>query len=107
MAATRRERGHIRIDVLYSRFSARARAVVDAAGLVFFLLPAAFWLSLKLYTYAWESYLIGETTGESAWNPVVWPFRAVFFAGFALLCLQALVELRKALPVVFGRPDGA
>lgn len=107
MAYTLRERGHIRIDVLYSRFSARAQAVVDVVGLVFFLLPAAFWLSLKLWTYAYESYLIGETTGESAWNPVVWPFRSVFFIGFALLCAQGVVELRKAWPVIFGRSTGA
>lgn len=107
MAYTLRERGHIRIDVLYSRFSARTQAVVDVVGLVFFLLPTAFWLSLKLWTYAYESYLIGETTGESAWNPVVWPFRAVFFVGFALLCAQGVVELRKAWPVIFGRRAGA
>lgn len=107
MAYTLRERGHIRIDVLYSRFSARMQAVVDVVGLVFFLLPTAFWLSLKLWTYAYDSYLIGETTGESAWNPVVWPFRAVFFIGFALLCAQGVVELRKAWPVLFGRRAAA
>ena len=103
IAYTLRERGHIRIDVLYSRFSERTKAVVDIIGLALFLLPATFWLSLKLWTYAYDAYLIGETTGESAWNPVVWPFRCIFFLGFVLLGLQGLVELLKSFKVIFDK----
>ncbi len=107
MAYTLRERGHIRIDVLYGRFSARTKAVIDAIGIAFFLLPVAFWLSLKLWGYALEAWRIGETTGESAWNPVVWPFRSMFFLGFVLLSLQGSVELIKSFRVIFDKSDGA
>ena len=107
IAYTLRERGHIRIDVLYGRFSDRTRAVIDAIGIAFFLLPVAFWLSLKLWGYAYEAYLTGETTGESAWNPVVWPFRSMFFLGFIILSMQGFVELRKSFQVIFNKTRGA
>jgi TRAP-type mannitol/chloroaromatic compound transport system permease small subunit len=103
IAYTLRERGHIRIDVLYSHFSDHVKAIIDAVGIALFLLPAAFWLSLKLWTYAYDAYLIGETTGESAWNPVVWPFRSMFFLGFVFLSLQGVGELIKSFRVISGK----
>ncbi|KAA3634238.1 MAG: C4-dicarboxylate ABC transporter substrate-binding protein [Proteobacteria bacterium] len=100
-----REGAHIRIDVLYSRFSARRRALVDVLGYLLLFLPVALWLSYRLGTYALEAYHSGEGSGESAWNPVIWPFRAIFFIGFAVLSLQAIVEFIRALKVLTGRSD--
>ena len=105
MAYTLRERGHIRIDVLYSRFSVRTRAVIDLVGMVVFMLPTAFWLTLMLWGYAYDAWQLGETTGESAWNPVVWPFRTTFFLGFALLSLQGVAEVLKTLRVLADAPS--
>ena len=105
VAYTLRERGHIRIDVLYDKFSRRTKAMVDAIGILFFLLPTAFWLSLKLWIYAYEAWVIGETTGESGWNPVVWPFRMIFFLSFVLLSLQSVAELIKSYRVIACKPQ--
>ncbi len=96
-AYTLRERGHIRIDVLYTMFSQRTRALIDIFGYVFLFLPVVCWLTLALWEYALEAYLSGETSGQSAWNPVIWPFRMVFFTGFLLLALQGVAELIKAV----------
>lgn len=102
-AFTLRERGHIRIDVAYNHFSPRIRALIDSAGYLFLFLPLAWWLSYGLWEYAFNAYLSGETSGQSAWNPVIWPFRMVFFAGFLLLALQATAELIKAVYTLIGR----
>jgi TRAP-type mannitol/chloroaromatic compound transport system permease small subunit len=103
IAFTLRERGHIRIDVLFSRFGERTKAVVDLFGYVFLLLPVSFWLCWALWGYAYDAYLINETTGESAWNPIVWPFRMTFFAGFALLSLQGVVETIRVVYLLRGK----
>jgi len=101
-AFTLRERGHIRIDLIYERLSARGRALIDLVGYVFLFLPVAFWLSWGLWKYAYSAILSGETSGQSAWNPVIWPFRLVFFMGFILLALQALAETIKAFQTLRG-----
>jgi len=105
-ALTLREHGHIRIDVLYGNFSPRTRAVIDILGYTCLFLPVAWWLSWGLWKYAYNALLSGETSGESAWNPVIWPFRMVFFVGFLLLALQATVELVKSFQILRGRDSG-
>jgi TRAP-type mannitol/chloroaromatic compound transport system permease small subunit len=103
-ALTLRDGGHIRIDVLYSHFTPKTKAIIDLLGLLILLLPISAWLTLHLWSYAWQAYLSGETTGASAWNPVVWPFRMVFFAGFAMLTLQALAEVIKTFYLLADKP---
>ena len=102
-AYTLRERGHIRIDVVYTHFSPKTRALIDTLGYLFFFLPVAWWLSWGLWNYAYDAFLTGETSGESAWNPIIWPFRLVFFLGIFLLALQSTAELIKALYTLSGR----
>ena len=99
-----REKAHIRIDVLYTRFSPRTKALIDSAGYLLLFLPVALWLSYRLGIYALEAFLSGELSGQSAWNPVIWPFRLVFFSGIFLLSLQGIAELIKAVAVLTGRP---
>jgi TRAP-type mannitol/chloroaromatic compound transport system permease small subunit len=102
-AYTLREGGHIRIDIFYNAFSARTKAWVDALGFLMLMLPASWWLSYALWNYAAAAYLSGEGSGQSAWNPVIWPFRMVFFSGFLLFALQGTVQLLKALAALLGR----
>ena len=104
-AFTLREKGHIRIDVLYSRFSPKLQAIIDTAGYLLLFLPVVSWLSLALWEYWIEAYAYGELSGQSAWNPVIWPFRLAFFSGFALLLLQGVAELIKCVCFLTGRND--
>ena len=101
-AYTLREGGHIRIDVFYNGFGPKAKSLVDAIGFLVLMLPASWWLTYALWQYALTSYLSGELSGQSAWNPVIWPFRIAFFSGFLLLSLQGTVELLKAWATVLG-----
>ena len=101
-----REKAHIRIDVAYSHFPPRGKALVDVVGYALVFIPFGAWLSYRLAEYAWTAFETGETSGESAWNPPIWPLRVVFFLGFALLTLQAVAELAKSLRILIsGQED--
>jgi TRAP-type mannitol/chloroaromatic compound transport system permease small subunit len=85
---------HVRVDIVYSHLSERARLVVDAIGLLVFLLPAmAFfaWLSWPVFVRAFES---GEMSSNYGGLPQ-WPILFMLPLGFALLTLQGLSELIK------------
>lgn len=95
---------HIRIDLLYGRFSRRGKAIVDLFGYLLLFLPFVVLLSESLFDYAYSAMLSGERSGQSAWSPPIWPFRMVLTLGFVLLALQVLAEILKCVAVLMGRP---
>ncbi|HEX2199635.1 MAG TPA: TRAP transporter small permease subunit [Burkholderiales bacterium] len=100
LAYTLREGEHVRVDLFYAQVSRKKRALIDAFTYVVLLLPVAAWLSIGLaqkVAAAWESQ---ERSGMSAFNPVIWPFRAVMCAAFALLALQALAQLIRCYQIL-------
>lgn len=96
MAYTLRDGAHIRIDVFSGKFSERTRAVIDLVGYTV-MLPLLIWLSYQMYHYMVDGYVTGETSGQSALNLPVWPFRIVFLVAFALFALQVLAEVIKSV----------
>lgn len=102
MAYTLRERGHIRIDAFSQNFSETTKALVDLAGYAV-VLPCLCWVAWALWDYWVGALHTGELSGQSAWNPVIWPFRLVFFVAFVLLILQIVAEMMKAFLYLTGQ----
>ena len=97
---------HIRIDVLFGRYSERTQNWIDVFGFLVFLLPMALivgYLSWPVFTLAW-------TSGEMSSNPgglIRWPVRLMMPVGFALLILQGISELIKRLAFLSGAGPNA
>jgi TRAP-type mannitol/chloroaromatic compound transport system permease small subunit len=87
---------HIRIDVIATTLSERTKAIIDIICYVGLLVPFCVWLTYTLWGRALAAMMSGEKSGQSAWNPPLWPFRTVFFVAFALLLLQIIAEVAKA-----------
>lgn len=103
MAYTLREAGHVRIDAFTQRFSQGTKAVIDLVGYVVFLLPCLLWMTWSLWGYWANSFRTNEMSGQSAWNPPIWPFKLIFFVAFVLLVLQILAEVIKAILYLRGQ----
>jgi TRAP-type mannitol/chloroaromatic compound transport system permease small subunit len=95
---------HVRIDILHPFLGRHAKPVIDLIGLGLVMLPLLVWLCWGLWDYFHAALLSMERTGASAWNPLVWPFRAVMFIGVAAWTLQVLAEIAKAAFQIAGRP---
>jgi len=100
-------RRHIRVDFLYDHVSPKKRATIDFVGYVVFLLPMLLWCSWGLWEYFLEAYKVNEESGESAWNPIIWPFKFTFAFGFYLLGIQTVAEICKCVLVLMGREVSA
>lgn len=93
---------HIRIDIIYGARSERTRLLIDAFGLLCFLLPVSVvmgWMSWDLFL---NSYLSEEISANAGGLPI-WPAKATIPLGFALLTLQGLSELVKRIAALQGR----
>jgi TRAP-type mannitol/chloroaromatic compound transport system permease small subunit len=101
MAFTLREAGHIRIDFFSQRFSQTTKAVIDLVGYAV-VLPCLTWVTWSLWDYWAKALRTHELSGQSAWNPAIWPFKLVFFIAFVLLVLQVVAEMIKAVQYLTG-----
>lgn len=96
-ALTLKRGGHVRIDLIYAQLSARRRALIDLVLYLVLIVPALTLLVHRLANYALEAWSSGETTGQSAWNPPIWPLRFVIAASFILLLLQVIAECLRSI----------
>jgi TRAP-type mannitol/chloroaromatic compound transport system permease small subunit len=96
-AITLKRQGHVRIDLIYDQLSVRKRAIIDLVLYVTLVLPALTLIFLRIADFATQAYLSGEGTGQSAWNPPIWPFRAIIATSFLVLTLQVVAEILKCI----------
>jgi TRAP-type mannitol/chloroaromatic compound transport system permease small subunit len=105
-AYTLQRNEHVRIDVLSARWSRRTRDVVDLAGHILFLAPFVGLMAWLSWPFFLNSLRSGEVSGATGGLPL-WPAKGLVFAGFALLCLQAVSEVVKKALALAGAPRPA
>lgn len=85
---------HVRVDILWQRFSPATRRRINLAGYCLFLLPVMGLLAWMSWSFFWRSWQTGELSANAG-GLVRWPVWLLLPAGFALLCLQAVAEALK------------
>ena len=94
--------GHVNVDLIYSRFSARTKAILDLFTSVRFFL----FVGALLYfgsSLAYESMEFWEHS-QSAWNPPIWPVKLMIPVSAFLILLQGIVKLARDICVVLDSP---
>jgi TRAP-type mannitol/chloroaromatic compound transport system permease small subunit len=93
---------HVRMDLLYSRWSDRTRAIVDAVT-IFFLI---FYVGVLLYggISSTEYALKYGERAFSAWRPYMWPIKIIMVFGIVLILLQAFATFFRDLAKLRGEP---
>jgi len=94
-------RGHVRMDLLYGRWSEKKKATWD----VFTGLFLIFYLVFLLYgAYSSTEYAVmyGQKN-RSAWAPYMAPIKIIMGTGILLMLLQAIAQFFKDLAKARGR----
>jgi TRAP-type mannitol/chloroaromatic compound transport system permease small subunit len=82
--------GHVNVDIIYSRFKPRTRAIIDLfTWSLFFAFCGV--LLLKGGEMAWDSFLYRETD-PTVFAPPIYPLKMLIPLGAFLLLLQGLVR---------------
>jgi TRAP-type mannitol/chloroaromatic compound transport system permease small subunit len=94
--------GHVRIDLVSSRFPTRTRLRLELFGTLFFLFPFALLMLRHSWPFFMDSVINREVSINAGGLPV-WPVKLLIPAGFALLWLQGLSQLIKVVAALSGR----
>ena len=93
---------HVRMDLLYSRWSAKTKARSDAITVLMLI----FYLSLLLYGgFSSTGYALqyGETS-YSSWGPYMAPIKIIMTVGIGLMLLQSIAAFFRNLAEARGDP---
>ena len=85
-----KEDGHVRVDVLYDRFTPRWKAVVNIGGVFLLLLPLSILIIEGSIWYVTEAYTSGEISGDPGGLAHRWLIKLVIPASFVFLIVSAI-----------------
>jgi TRAP-type mannitol/chloroaromatic compound transport system permease small subunit len=87
---------HIRTDFFWENFSPRTKGLIDSVSYLVFFFPSLTALGIISYNEAYYAYLINETSEQTPWRPILWPFKYVVPVACALLIIQGFSEFLKS-----------
>ncbi|MDQ0315449.1 TRAP transporter small permease subunit [Amorphus orientalis] len=102
MAFAYRDDVHVRVDLFHAKFSPLRKAVVEFFGGLVLLMPFVIgigWFAWGTFTY---SLSIGEGSPMPSGLPARYVIKFCMFAGFALLGLQGIAQMCRALLTMRG-----
>lgn len=93
---------HVRVDVIYGRWSGRTKVYIDLFGLIFFLVPVMctmIYFSWPLMQRMYETHEMSSNAG----GLLRWPAMLTLPLGFGLVLLQGISEIIKRVAWLMHR----
>ena len=87
---------HIRTDFFYEKWSAKTKGIIDATSYIVFFFPSIFMLLWISGGEAWYAFDIKETSEQTPWRPILWPYKSVVPLTCVFLLIQGVSELIKS-----------
>ena len=101
-AYTLKHDGHVRVDILYQKFTPRARAWVDLLGTLLLLFPVCLFILFASLRYVADSWLIQEGSREAGGLDAVFLLKTAIPVMAVLLLLQGCSILLHKLLLLAG-----
>ena len=88
---------HIRTDFFFEKWSVRTRGIIDSVAYILFFFPSLTLFFIVSGGETWYAFDIGETSEQTPWRPLLWPYKAVVPLTCLLLMIQGVSETVKSL----------
>jgi TRAP-type mannitol/chloroaromatic compound transport system permease small subunit len=87
---------HIRTDFFYEKWSVKTKGIIDATSYIVFFFPSIVMLLWISGGEAWYAFDIKETSEQTPWRPILWPYKSVVPLTCVFLLIQGVSELIKS-----------
>lgn len=103
VGATYLRNGHVRVEILHEKLSARAHDVIELVGGLVFVLPymaVIFWFSVQ---FAWSAFVSGEGSSAAEGLSHRWIIKAVLPLGALLVALATVAVMLRRIAALRSR----
>lgn len=94
---------HVRVDIVYQRLGPRARAGIELAGTLFFLLPLCAVVVYAAVPFAYAAFSYQEGSPDPGGLPYRFLLKSAIPLAFLLLALQGLSVIARSLATLVRR----
>ncbi|MEA5553969.1 TRAP transporter small permease subunit [Anabaena cylindrica UHCC 0172] len=101
-AYTLKHNEHVRVDIFYSNWQGKRKALADLVGTVFFLIP----FCMMVIIFSWDSIIASWQILEISPDPgglPRYPIKAMIIVAFVLLILQGISQAIKNVAILQNR----
>lgn len=105
MAYTLRVKGHVSIDIFYSRFSPRVQALLYVIFALLLFFPLWGIMVSVMIPHMMFSWAEQEKSWVGTWQPIIYPFKTWITLGAIMLLLQGIAEFIRDLVVLVKGGD--
>jgi TRAP-type mannitol/chloroaromatic compound transport system permease small subunit len=88
---------HIRTDFFFETWSIRTRGIIDSMAYLGLFFPSLIVFLIVSADEGWYALLINETSEQTPWRPILWPYKMVVPLTCLLLMIQGVSEVIKSL----------
>jgi TRAP-type mannitol/chloroaromatic compound transport system permease small subunit len=88
---------HIRTDFFFEKWSIRTKGMIDSVAYIVFFFPSLLVFLIVSWHEGWYAYTINETSEQTPWRPILWPFKMVVPLTCLLLIIQGVSEAIKSV----------
>ena len=88
---------HIRTDFFYEKWTAKTKGMVDSISYIVFFFPSLIMLLVASGNEAWYAFTIHETSEQTPWRPILWPYKSVVPLTCVFLMVQGISETIKSV----------
>jgi TRAP-type mannitol/chloroaromatic compound transport system permease small subunit len=88
---------HIRTDFFWEKWSIKTKGIIDSVAYIVFFFPALLMFLFVSGHEAWYAFEINETSEQTPWRPILWPFKTVVPLACLLLLIQGVSETIKSV----------
>ena len=99
-AYTLQQNAHVRVDIIYQKFSEKNRAWVDLFGTLFLLTPTMLFIFIISWQYVGDSWAVLETSREAGGLPGVFLLKSVILIMAALMLLQGVANILSSIQII-------
>jgi TRAP-type mannitol/chloroaromatic compound transport system permease small subunit len=85
--------GHVRVDIFYSKRSARGKTWVNTLGILLLLFPVTLFIAWVSWDYVIASWQLKEQSGEAGGLPWVYLLKSAILLMTLLLLIQGISQL--------------
>lgn len=104
-AYTLKQNAHVRVDIFYTQLDKKAKAWVDLTGHIFILMPVMIFIIWVSTPYIIDSWKVTESSREAGGLPGVYLLKSLILVMAALLMLQGLAMILRAVLTISGHVD--